>query len=213
MIDPRTGEERTVQLGSPARLRLIYRQNMQTAYMAGRYKADAGQCDARPWWQYLAVLDGRTRPSHRVLSAAPSASTILLGLALPANGFHCRARPGALRCPHGGEKVTRNRAWATWSPRSGRADKATARRSGGKVTGYTVVPETGYTVFTDVGFSANLRVLLGDTLTDLTRKLDAAPWRSPAGRARHGDGPVFAGVAQTAVGHFPLAVLPPRMPS
>ncbi|MGD9610780.1 MAG: phage minor head protein [Desulfovibrionaceae bacterium] len=212
MIDPRTGEERTVQLGSPARLRLIYRQNMQTAYMAGRYKQMLANADARPWWQYLAVLDGRTRPSHRVLSGRTFRfDDPFWASHYPPNGFHCRCRVRALSDVRmEAEKVT---------PESGVGnmvteevavpDKATGQTERRKVTGYRV-PETGYTVFTDVGFSANPGASwLGDTLTDLTRKLDAAPLEIARQAVRDMvTGPVLPEWLKRPVGHFPLAVLP-----
>ena len=37
-VNPETGEVIRISRGSPSRLRLIYRQNMQSAYNAGRYR-------------------------------------------------------------------------------------------------------------------------------------------------------------------------------
>lgn len=50
-------------LGSPWRVATICRTNVQTAYNAGRYAQQSAMHSARPYWQYLAVLDERTRPS------------------------------------------------------------------------------------------------------------------------------------------------------
>ena len=64
MEDPATGETKTVQLGSPRRLQVIFETNMQTSYAAGHWaqiqqtKADA------PYLMYDAVHDSQTRPEH-----------------------------------------------------------------------------------------------------------------------------------------------------
>jgi SPP1 gp7 family putative phage head morphogenesis protein len=58
----------TVQLGSPWRLQTIYDTNMSTSYMSGRWKEFIENTDDRPWFQYVAVMDSRTRPSHRALN-------------------------------------------------------------------------------------------------------------------------------------------------
>lgn len=62
-----TEDGETVQLGSPRRLRTIYRTNMQSAMMKGRAKDFLQDVEDRPYWQYEAVLDQRTRPMHRRL--------------------------------------------------------------------------------------------------------------------------------------------------
>ena len=58
VTDPDTGEVRYVRQGSPARLKLIYRQNTQSAYMAGRYKQQLENADSAPYLRYIAVLAG-----------------------------------------------------------------------------------------------------------------------------------------------------------
>lgn len=50
------------------RLDNIFRTNIQTAYGVGRYKQMMEVKDSRPYWQYSAVNDSRTRPAHRALN-------------------------------------------------------------------------------------------------------------------------------------------------
>ncbi len=68
MVDPGTGKERMVQLGSPRRLELIYRTNMATAESAARYQDFVESAPERPFWQFICVIDAHTRPTHRRLN-------------------------------------------------------------------------------------------------------------------------------------------------
>jgi SPP1 gp7 family putative phage head morphogenesis protein len=61
------GTEQKVQLGSPYRLRTIYQTNMQSALMAGRWQGHEETALDRPYLEYIAVLDSRTRPTHKAL--------------------------------------------------------------------------------------------------------------------------------------------------
>lgn len=45
------------------RVENIFRTNMQTAYAAGRYKKMQAVKKSRPYWQYMAIMDRRVRPS------------------------------------------------------------------------------------------------------------------------------------------------------
>ncbi|WP_025132393.1 phage minor head protein [Pseudomonas sp. PH1b] len=86
-----------VQLGSPRRLKTIYQTNLQSAYMAGR-KAEMEQTtETHPYWMYVAILDGKTRPSHRALHGQVFRHDDPIWSAIyPPNGFNCRCRVVAL---------------------------------------------------------------------------------------------------------------------
>lgn len=69
IVDPDTGEIEGKRL-TPRRLQTIFQTNMQSAYMAGRYASQMEQVDTHPYWEYVAVLDSRTRPAHRALAGS-----------------------------------------------------------------------------------------------------------------------------------------------
>ena len=73
------------------RVENIFRTNMQTAYAAGRYKKMQAVKASRPYWQYLAILDKRTRPGHAILHLLvyPAAHEFWAAN-YPPNGFRCR---------------------------------------------------------------------------------------------------------------------------
>lgn len=91
------GGAQVVQEGSPRRLETIFRTNLQTAYAAGRWKAFQDNAGDRPYVQYVAVMDSRTRPAHAALNERVFKLTDpVLEVIAPPNGWGCRCRLRAL---------------------------------------------------------------------------------------------------------------------
>lgn len=93
LVNRLTGEVQTVTYGTPWRLETIYETNLQVAYMVGRYQGMMAAKQYAPWWEYSAVMDNRTRPTHAALNGLvfryddPFWQTWY-----PPNGFRCRCR-------------------------------------------------------------------------------------------------------------------------
>lgn len=97
IVDTETGEVRTVELGTPHRMRTIYRTNLQTTYMAGRHRSQEANIDRRPYWRYVAVLDSNTRPSHAERHGVVlRADDDWWDTNYPPNGWGCRCRVQSL---------------------------------------------------------------------------------------------------------------------
>lgn len=91
--DPKTGEKKLVQLGSPQRLRTIYQTNMRQAQAAGRWERFERTKAARPYLRYVCLLDGRERKEHRDWhNTILPADDPWWATHAPPNGWGCRCR-------------------------------------------------------------------------------------------------------------------------
>lgn len=89
--NPKTGQLEQVKLGSNRRLRTIYHTNRRTAVMSAKYERMKQATATHPYWQYSAVLDRRTRPSHSARHGAVYAhDDPFWSHSYPPNGFGCR---------------------------------------------------------------------------------------------------------------------------
>lgn len=91
------GEAEVVQLGSVRRLQTIYRTNLQTGYMAGRWHGAVANAQARPYWMYIAIDDGAVRASHLKMHRRVFRWDDPIWQSLyPPNDWGCRCRVRAL---------------------------------------------------------------------------------------------------------------------
>jgi len=181
-INPKTGEVTEKGPDLPARLSLIFFQNVQSAYMYGRYRAMLANAEERPWWMYIAVLDSRTRPHHRALHRKvfryddPFWKTHY-----PPNGWRCRCRTRALSdtqlereglIPESGEgrMVSREVVVNPRAPESQRVVR--------EVWGWQERPG-GLTHWTDTGFSYHPGALPEDLLGQQMepRQMTSSNWK------------------------------------
>lgn len=147
------GNSTQVQLGSHRRLALIYNVNTRVAYNVGRYAQLMNGADTHPFWQYVAVDDSRTRPSHRSLNGMifryddPFWQTHY-----PPNGWNCRCRVRALsqeRMDALGLKATGSEGMLTTKRVRAGVDKTTGEVAEMDVTTFadgarTMTPDTGW---------------------------------------------------------------------
>ena len=91
------GDVQEVQLGSPRRLRTIYHTNRRSAVMAAQYQRMLEAVDTHPYWQYWAILDGRTRKRHAAMHGTVYAhDDPFWQYNYPPNGYNCRCTVKAL---------------------------------------------------------------------------------------------------------------------
>jgi SPP1 gp7 family putative phage head morphogenesis protein len=139
----------SVQLGSPYRLKTIYRTNLQTSMMAGRYREMMESMDVAPYGQYVSVLDGKTRPAHRALHGLVfRLDDPFWNTHWPPNGWGCRCRVRQLT------QRDVDRKGLTVSTGDGKLSDETVL-SGGKDVTVTVFSQGNLRMAPDAGWNYN----------------------------------------------------------
>jgi uncharacterized protein with gpF-like domain len=91
MVDPLTGETRTVQLGSPRRLKTIYRANLRSARAAGQWERIRRTARALPYLLYQLGPSERHRPHHEAKEGLVlPADDPFWATWFPPNGWGCK---------------------------------------------------------------------------------------------------------------------------
>ena len=88
--DPKSGQEKEIYVGN-RRLKTIYDTNMRTAYAKARYESQMKS--SGEYFRYTAVLDSKTRPTHRKLHGTTlPKNDKFWDTNYPPNGWNCRCK-------------------------------------------------------------------------------------------------------------------------
>ncbi|MDB5432418.1 MAG: Phage head morphosis protein [Caulobacter sp.] len=93
MVDPLTGEERLVQLGSPRRLRTIFDTNLRTAHAAGAWQRIQETKSALPYLLYHHTAQNHPRREHQAWASQPVCLPVddpWWQVHYPPNGWGCK---------------------------------------------------------------------------------------------------------------------------
>ena len=119
----------------------IYRTNIQTAYNVGRYKQLKEESSVFPYWQYDAVNDRRTRPTHLAMDGRVwPADHPVWNTWYPPNGYRCRC--SVIGLTRG--KVERKNITVEKEDITERLIEPVSPVSGEKMPGRQMLPDIGF---------------------------------------------------------------------
>ena len=201
MIDPLTGRSETVQLGSPRRLKTIYRVNMRTAQAAGRWERIQRSKKLFPFLRYVSVMDGRERQEHHDWHGTiKPVDDSWWDTHYPPCGWNCRCQPQPLN-----QRMMDAKGWSvTDEPPSFPRETYLNKR-----TGEVTKVEQGI----DPGWSYNVgKAHLQGTADAAIRSINAAIGAGLDDAARSAlkeivDSPALEQFLRMPTGSFPMAIL------
>ena len=160
----------------------IFRTNVQTAYGVGRYRQMAETAKRRPYWQYDAVNDSRTRPTHAALDGRVfPAEHAFWDKWYPPNGFRCRC---SVRSMTAAQVKTKGLTVETEDPTGGLIEPVDPR-SGVRMPARPLMPDRGFDIHPGksvYGGIVNGRLAEGKKLAQMPDLRGAADYRLPAAR-------------------------------
>ena len=119
----------------------IYRTNIQTAYNVGRYKQLKEESSVFPYWQYDAVNDRRTRPTHLAMDGRVwPADHSVWSTWYPLNGYRCRC--SVIGLTRG--QVERRKIQVEKEDITERLIEPVSPVSGEKMPGQQMLPDIGF---------------------------------------------------------------------
>ena len=129
------------QRWSGIRLQIIFRTNVQTAYMAGRYAQMQRVKESRPYWQYNAVNDSRTRPAHRAMDGKIfPADHEFWDTWMPPNGYRCRCGVVTLSA----REIERDGLQVEDEDPTGKPFEPVDHKTGSKMPARMLMPDPGF---------------------------------------------------------------------
>lgn len=176
----------------------IFRTNIQTAYNVGHYRQLVEDRDTFPYWQYSAINDSRTRPTHLAMDGRVwPADHPVWNTWFPPNGFRCRCSVIGLTR----DQVERRGLKVEDKDPTHRLIEPVSPVSGEKMPAMQLLP--------DPGFAHNPgRDYWGEMGRVMADRLDAWP-RRLSRRMLHDmvTGPGFAMWMRDPAGTFPVGML------
>jgi SPP1 gp7 family putative phage head morphogenesis protein len=163
----------------------IFRTNIQTAYNVGRYEEMQRVKKFRPFWQYSAVNDSRTRPAHLAMNGRiwPAAHKVW-DIWYPPNGFRCRCSVVTLSQ----REVDRDSLTVETDDPTGSLVEPIDPKTGNTMPARTLLPDPGFTHHPGKiawGGVVDDRMTAGN-LTQLPDLKGASDYRLPdAGNLKH----------------------------
>jgi len=146
----------------------IFRTNIQTAYNVGRYQEMKDAASERPYWQYRAVNDSRTRPAHAALHGKVfPADHPFWDTWYPPNGYRCRCGVVTLSA----REVERDGLKVEDRDLTGRLVEPVDPRTGARMPARPLMP--------DPGFSSNPGKTVWGGVVDNASK--SATWKTVPG--------------------------------
>ncbi len=123
------------------RIENVFRTNVQAAYMTGRWQQAKDSAEDRPYGQYSAVRDSRTRPTHYALHGKIyPLDHVFWNSWWPPNGFLCRCTVKTLSQ----EEVKRRGLSVEKQDVTGRLIEPVHPKTGKKMPAVQLLPDTGW---------------------------------------------------------------------